>query len=219
MSITARSALPAAAPIWRGSLSAMARLNCPRTSKVSTGRFPLSLHMRRFASSSASSSSLQSSSPLVVYSLQLPRLSPSMSHGRITAFHVQRGATVAPASLVFTLTTDSLLESAGSSHTMSVESHDPGVVGWLDDSAVDSGRQVAVGRVLGWMWEDEDAMRDGRDRQDEVHRLVHEAAEADAAVSGGAKEANGIRVKPFVWQAFVAESERTEDESAARRKK
>ena len=157
-----------------------------------------------------------------------------MSHGTITAFHVQPGTTVTPASLVFTLTTSTLLApsttqpptqpppaaSAVSSHTMLVESHDPGVVGWLDEAVVDSGRELPVGQLLGWMWEDDEDRRKGAGRESEVHRLVQQAAKAAGAEggSGGAREVDGIRVKPFVWQAYVAEGEQQEGECAPTRK-
>ena len=229
MSTMARHLLPARARICALSQPTLGRCNLSHTRPFPARTFPSSVHQIRVASSAAlmsspasSTSSSQSSSPLSVFSLQLPQLSPSMTHGVITAFHVQPGSTVTPASLVFSLTTSSLLAPASSStvgrHAMLVESHDPGVVGWLDCGAVDSGSEVAVGRVVGWMWEDEDEQRKGEGRQDEVHRAVHEAAKSEGAGNGGATEVNGIRVKPFVWQAYVDEGERQEGECAPSRK-
>ena len=107
---------------------------------------------------------------------------------------------------------------------MLVESHDPGVVGWVDEGVVESGREVGVGEVVGWMWEDEDAKRDGERSQAEVHSAVLRAAaasEADGSSNGEqVSEVAGmsLRVKPFVWQAYVAEGERQEGDCAPSRK-
>ena len=105
---------------------------------------------------------------------------------------------------------------------MLVESHDPGVVAWLDEGLAGSGREVPVGQLVGWLWEDEQSAQKEKGRQEDIHRAVQEAAKASTAAEGGVpteQEVDGIRVQPFMWQAYMAEGERQEDEEDAPKRK
>ena len=122
-----------------------------------------------------------------------------MKSATITSFHAAPRSSVNTASLLFTLSTSSLLESPASSSatSMLVETHDPGFIARLDRQL--QGKELEVGSVVGWMWEDEGDEEQGKDRVQEIEEML----------SRGEDRRDGIRIRPFLWQAFTGSESAT----------
>ena len=127
-----------------------------------------------------------------------------MRTATITRFHSSTSESISPASLLFTLTTSSLLSSPSSSpsssQTMLIETHDPGVIARLDQEL--QGTELPVNRVVGWMWEGEDEAEQGKGREAEVEDMIRTGEEHKA----------GITLKQFTWQAYTADEEHKQDD-------